>query len=74
MAPAAQRRSGGGATVRRDTDHLADGSVVRNAPVLGYHKLHDGYLDRELARLRDFCERVQEERATRRTGDKVTGG
>jgi Ser/Thr protein kinase RdoA (MazF antagonist) len=30
-----------------------------NPLVTGYHKLHDDYLDRELARLRDFCDRVR---------------
>jgi Ser/Thr protein kinase RdoA (MazF antagonist) len=27
-----------------------------NAPVLGYHKLHDDYFDRELVRMRGFCD------------------
>lgn len=39
-----------------------------NPLVAGYHKLHDDYLDRELARLREACER-----ATRRTGEGVKG-
>jgi Ser/Thr protein kinase RdoA (MazF antagonist) len=29
-----------------------------SAPVLGYHKLHDDYFDRELALLRDFADKM----------------